>query len=71
MPHFYITKPQRQALRRLWVRYTLDHDVNSGQRVPYRQFRKYVQPCFDKSGCIMVHVWNIWIGIERDGYTHS
>lgn len=42
--------------------YDLDH------RVSYRAFRKSVQHSFD---CLMVNVSGMWIGIEKDGYTHT
>ena len=39
--------------------------------IQYRRFRKTVQPYFDGSGCIMVPWHGMWLGIEKDGYTHS
>jgi hypothetical protein len=36
----------------------------------YRQFRRNVyRPGYDN--CIMVPWLGVWLGIERDGYTHS
>ena len=55
-----LTKEQRKALHRVYLRGT-DYPT-------YRQFRKTVQPAYD---CIMVHWCNMWLGIEKDGYTHS
>lgn len=75
------TRAQREALFRVFkrdfpswvtpgVRSTPTHEV----RVPttqWRRFRRTVQPCFDGSGCIMLQWRGMWLGIERDGYTHS
>lgn len=38
------------------------------RRVSYRAFRKSVQHGFD---CLMVNVSGMWVGIEKDGYTHT
>ena len=43
-------------------------------KVPSTQWRKYrkaVRPSFDKSGAVMLHWSGMWLGIERDGYTHT
>lgn len=37
----------------------------------YRAFRRTVQPTFCCDDCILVPVSGMWLGIERDGYTHS
>jgi hypothetical protein len=34
----------------------------------YRQFRKLAVASFD---CVMVPWCGMWLGIEKDGYTHS
>jgi hypothetical protein len=67
------TKEQRAALHRKWDEaYNEQNPRHSGKvTMTYRDFRKTVQPCFDGSGCIMVHWCGMWLGIERDGYTHS
>jgi hypothetical protein len=42
-------------------------------RVPsiqWRQFRARVQPAFGDT-CVMLKWAGMWLGIERDGYTHS
>lgn len=57
-----LTKQQRKALYNLW--YRLGYNV----AVPYRKFRRTVQP---GPGCVMVPFGNMWLGIEPDGYTHS
>lgn len=54
-----LTKLQRQALKRVWLRGT------SGS---YLAFRRSVQP---GPGCVMVSFAGMWLGIEPDGYTHS
>jgi len=43
-------------------------------RVPsyqWRRFRRRIAPSFDGSGCVMLHWKGMWLGIEKDGYTHS
>lgn len=62
------TKEQRQALKRKWLH---SKQWDTPAVWTYKEFRKTVQPCFDMSGCVMVHFGNIWLGIEKDGYTHS
>jgi hypothetical protein len=53
-----LTKPQRKAL----------HKVSQRAGTTYRNLRKLVQPGFD---CIMVPFAGMWLGIEKDGHTHS
>ncbi len=57
-----LTKEQRLALFRKWQQ--------DDQKMSYRAFRRSVQAMsFDS--CVIVP-WNgMWLGIERDGYTHS
>ena len=55
-----LNKEQRKSLHRVWQR--------DNQDLSYRQFRKTVQPGWD---CVMVKWCGMWLGIERDGYTHS
>jgi hypothetical protein len=72
------TKAQRQALKRKFDQ-LIDSYAERLKRgelrrmtvLSYKQFRKSVQPCFDGSGCIMVEWCGMWLGIEKDGYTHS
>ena len=59
-----IPAEQRAALDKLYHRIETD-------RPTWEDFLKTVQPGFDGSGCLMVPLWNMWIGIEKDGYTHS
>ncbi len=59
-----ITKAQRQAIHRLYLRSSDAYRRD----VTYRTFRRTVQHSFD---CLMVKWCEMWIGIETDGYTHS
>ena len=54
-----LTKQQRQALKRVWLR---------TEGTSYLAFRRTVQPGW---GCSMVPFAGMWLGIEPDGYTHS
>ncbi len=62
------TKAQRQALLRVYQRL---QNTDTGTTLTYREFRKTVQPTFGCDDCIMVRFASMWLGIERDGYTHS
>ena len=66
------TKPQRQALARVYRRVVADtHESMTQQQFmafTYRAFRRTVQP---GPGCIMIPFAGMWLGIEPDGYTHS
>ncbi len=55
-----LNKAQRQSLLRKWLQ--------DNQNLSYLQFRRTVQPGWD---CVMVKWCGMWLGIERDGYTHS
>jgi hypothetical protein len=59
----YVNKAQRQALKRVWLRDDTGFDS-------YRRFRKTVQPGFGME-CIFVRWCGMWLGIEKDGYTHT
>lgn len=63
-----LTRPQREAMKRVHAR--LQHtDRHQTEPVPsYRQFRRTAQP---GPGCVMVPFVGMWLGIEPDGYTHS
>lgn len=54
------TREQREALKRIWLR-------GADERT-YRQLRRDVLPGSD---CVMLQWAGMWLGIERDGYTHS
>ena len=55
-----ITIEQKIAIKRLYDRNSLG--------VSYLQFRRTVKRGYD---CLMVEWCGMWIGIEKDGYTHS
>lgn len=63
-----ITKAQRAALKRIWLRTVPDGIFLPEQLTPYRKFRRTVVATID---CIMVPFCGMWLGIESDGYTHS
>lgn len=56
-----LTKAQRKAVHALWMR---------AGPAPYREFRKKVQWGI-MGECVMLEFHGMWIGIEKDGYTHS
>lgn len=58
-----LTKEQQRAVLRLHER--------SSQDMSFLAFRRTVHPIADRSGGVMVYWVGMWIGIERDGYTHS
>lgn len=60
-----LTRAQREALWRVFLR---EHGMTDQAISLYRQFRQLVQPGPD---CIMIPFAGMWLGIERDGYTHS
>lgn len=61
------TKAQRAAMFKLYER-ARDPRQENPTSATYRQFRRRFVAGFD---CLMIQLWGIWIGIERDGYTHS
>ena len=76
-----LTKAQRAALKRVYDRaplferwewdlpgYVSEPHSQGQQPVTYRQFRKLVQSGYD---CVMLPWCGMWLGIEKDGYTHS
>jgi hypothetical protein len=56
-----LTKAQRIALYKVWQRPVED-------KKSYKEFRKSVQGGWDY---VMVQWCGMWLGIEKDGYTHS
>lgn len=58
-----LTRAQRGAVKRAWQRMSA--------RPSYREFRASVQPTFGCDGAVVVPWCNMWLIIERDGYTHS
>lgn len=68
------TRAQRAALKRLFDRGPIYRDADArsgGQRMSYREFRKTIQTEIGGFGAIMVPWAGMWVGIEKDGYTHS
>jgi len=57
-----ITKEQQQAIKRKYTQ--------NNQGLTYLQFRRTVQYGYGY-GCLMVRWSGMWLGIEKDGYTHS
>jgi len=55
------TRAQREAIARKF------HQSPDGAAT-YKDFRKRVVQGFD---CLMLQWCGMWLGIERDGYTHS
>jgi hypothetical protein len=57
-----ITRAQREAVARKFSQ-------NPDGATSYREFRKRARPGW--SGELMLQWCGMWLGIERDGYTHS
>lgn len=55
------TRAQRLAIRRTYER-------SADNATSYRAFRRRVIPGPD---CILLPWCGMWLGIERDGYTHT
>jgi hypothetical protein len=77
------TREQRKALFKVFQR-DFPNWVSPGKRkryanglvvrvptIQWRIFRRRCKPSFDGSGCIMLPWKGMWLGIEKDGYTHS
>lgn len=62
-----LTKPQRQAVAKIARRINNERPEGTPP-IPYRTIRRTVQPGYD---CIMMPFAGMWLGIEKDGYTHS
>ena len=58
-----ITKAQRQALKRIYLRLEFPP--------PYKQFRRSVQGTFFMDNAIVVQFCSMFLCIETDGHTHS
>jgi hypothetical protein len=60
-----LTKAQRKSLKVIYER-------SHGYLPEGESYRTYRRKIFGGSfGCIMVPFVGMWIGIERDGHTHS
>lgn len=76
-----LTKAQRVALWHLfqrdfpsWVSPTRRH--HSGMelgiiKVPTVQWRRFRKSAVATADCVMIEWHGMWLGIEKDGYTHS
>ena len=58
-----LTKEQRKALYRKW-----QQDNND---MSYLTFRRSAIHAPFNGNCLIVQWCGMWLGIERDGYTHS
>lgn len=58
-----LTKEQRKAVKRIY-----DRNDPCTAKMTYREFRRTLGAGYD---CVMIKWAGIWIGIEKDGYTHS
>lgn len=56
-----LTRAQREALKRIY-------DRDPAKYESYRAMRRQVHPGPD---CAMIQWCGMWLGIEKDGYTHS
>lgn len=61
-----MNKEQLKALLSLYKR-QLSNDNGPTYRT-YKQMRLAVKLGSD---CVMIELWGMWLGIEKDGYTHS
>jgi hypothetical protein len=62
-----LTRAQREALARIYRRLL---SADPAACPTYRAFRRSVQP-YIGGDCVLVPFCGMWLGIERDGYTHS
>jgi hypothetical protein len=56
-----LTKAQQKAVLKVYLR-------DTGEASSYLKFRRRVIRGFD---CVMLPWKGMWLGIEKDGYTHS
>ena len=69
-------RAQRLAIRDLWLR-DIDSKVSNCKygKVqtlrPYRHIRRSIQPTFGMDGAVVLPIWNMFLVIEKNGYTHS
>jgi hypothetical protein len=63
-----MNKAQQKSLYQLFQR-QLNSD-NGPTFLKYRDMRRntHFATCDD---CVMIQLWGMWIGIERDGYRHT
>lgn len=67
------TRKQREAMWRLFRRdYDTSYESRRQQLRRYRKFRRTVKWCGTRTDRYLgVRLWGMFIGIERDGYTHT
>ena len=67
-----LTREQRVALHRVFLRkYPRINELRkSDARALYRQFRREAVSAIGGE-CVMIPFAGMWLGIEKDGYTHS
>ena len=67
-----LTRPQREALRRIYRDLPEFNPRDGRDKLSYIQFRRTAQNN-NLMNCVMVPMphLNMWLGIEPDGYTHS
>jgi len=58
---YVLSREERKAIMRKYLQ-------NPDGSKTYREFRKRVTTGMD---CLMLKWCGMWLGIERDGYTHS
>lgn len=73
----HLTRPQREALKRVYLRVVeaamprpIPGKASTFYVPTYREFRRKVQP-YIGGDCVMVPFAGMWLGIEKDGHTHS
>ena len=69
-----LTQPQRNALVRSFCRIDPMPDCHlnkSAWRNRYKAFRKSVGGTFGMDGAVVVRWADMWLCIEKDGYTHT
>lgn len=65
-----LTRKQREALKAVFDRQPV-YEQFTRNRLTYRQFRRLVKPEIGGFGAAMVPWCGMWLGIEKDGHTHS
>lgn len=67
-----LTKEQRRALWRVFIRkYPFYNELRKEDaRALYRKFRRQAISAIGGE-CVMIPFAGMWLGIEKDGYTHS
>ncbi len=65
------TRAQRVALMRKFDQNDPKPDHELNRQAWFRRYRAFRRTVVAGGGCIMVRWCNMWLGIERDGYTHS